>query len=414
MADTIGNNISTPVMIYGRAPNGTLQAATTDGSGNLNITGAGGGGSGTVTNIATTSPITGGPITTTGTIACATCVTSAASITSNVIPKGSGGAQGLANSSITDNGTTVSTTEPLITSAAGVLSQSALNVTGAPVTGGSGTTTFPLVYIDSGAAPTTFNTNGTLLGLNAPSGFTGNLIDMYVNGVVAATVTSGGAFTTTGSQAAGTAGQIGINGRSGFRSAANGRAQINSNANPTNGLTRLTFGTEATNNPAFSFDGTTATITTCDGAGVAANGIMNSALYKSGGTSGVSAGSFATVTAITTVGGIVTQLTGTSDERLKDAQAYQDGLSVIEHIQPVKYRWNEKGQKHTGISGDKEFVGFLAQNVQTVLPEAITNTEKSKDGSEEYLSFDDRPVVAALVNAVKELSARLKSLEAKQ
>lgn len=33
----------------------------------------GGGGSGTVTNIATTSPITGGPITTTGTIACATC-----------------------------------------------------------------------------------------------------------------------------------------------------------------------------------------------------------------------------------------------------------------------------------------------------------------------------------------------------
>lgn len=31
------------------------------------------GGSGTVTNIATTSPITGGPITTTGTIACATC-----------------------------------------------------------------------------------------------------------------------------------------------------------------------------------------------------------------------------------------------------------------------------------------------------------------------------------------------------
>lgn len=35
--------------------------------------GGGGGGSGTVTNIATTGPITGGPITTTGTIGCATC-----------------------------------------------------------------------------------------------------------------------------------------------------------------------------------------------------------------------------------------------------------------------------------------------------------------------------------------------------
>lgn len=50
----------------------------------------GGGGSGTVTSIATTSPITGGPITTTGTIACATCVTSTASLTSNRLMTGAG------------------------------------------------------------------------------------------------------------------------------------------------------------------------------------------------------------------------------------------------------------------------------------------------------------------------------------
>ena len=37
---------------------------------------SGGGGSGTVTSVATTSPITGGTITGTGTIACATCTTS--------------------------------------------------------------------------------------------------------------------------------------------------------------------------------------------------------------------------------------------------------------------------------------------------------------------------------------------------
>lgn len=47
--------------------------------------------SGTVTSIATTSPITGGTITTTGTIACATCVTSAASLTSNQLVLGAGG-----------------------------------------------------------------------------------------------------------------------------------------------------------------------------------------------------------------------------------------------------------------------------------------------------------------------------------
>lgn len=60
-------------------------------------------GSGSVTSIATTSPITGGTITTTGTIACATCVTSAASLTSNSVLIG-GGSQ--ASSSISPSTTT--------------------------------------------------------------------------------------------------------------------------------------------------------------------------------------------------------------------------------------------------------------------------------------------------------------------
>jgi len=47
-------------------------------------------GGGTVTNIATTGPITGGPITGTGTIACATCVTSSTSLTLNSLMVGAG------------------------------------------------------------------------------------------------------------------------------------------------------------------------------------------------------------------------------------------------------------------------------------------------------------------------------------
>jgi len=47
-------------------------------------------GSGSVTSIATSSPITGGTITTSGTIACATCVTSAASLTNNAFLMGAG------------------------------------------------------------------------------------------------------------------------------------------------------------------------------------------------------------------------------------------------------------------------------------------------------------------------------------
>ena len=43
-----------------------------------------------ITSLATTSPITGGPITTTGTIACPTCVTSAAALTANGVIYGGG------------------------------------------------------------------------------------------------------------------------------------------------------------------------------------------------------------------------------------------------------------------------------------------------------------------------------------
>jgi hypothetical protein len=53
-----------------------------------------------VTSIATTSPITGGTITSTGTIACATCVTSASSLTNYGVVAGSGGGQGSATISV--------------------------------------------------------------------------------------------------------------------------------------------------------------------------------------------------------------------------------------------------------------------------------------------------------------------------
>jgi hypothetical protein len=53
----------------------------TDSSGNLLAVVSGGSGVGTVTSVATTSPITGGTITGTGTIACATCLVSTTPVT---------------------------------------------------------------------------------------------------------------------------------------------------------------------------------------------------------------------------------------------------------------------------------------------------------------------------------------------
>ena len=111
---------------------------------------------------------------------------SAAALTTNVVPKAviSSGNMLITNSTITDSGTVVSTTEPFTTSYTGTASQSALYATGAPYTGGTATTNFPLVYINDGTGPTTFSTAGTEFGINTPNAFTGNLIDAHVNGGV--------------------------------------------------------------------------------------------------------------------------------------------------------------------------------------------------------------------------------------
>jgi hypothetical protein len=142
----------------------------------------------------------------------------------------------------------------------------------------------------------------------------------------------------------------------------------------------------------------------------AANGVVatpTAGVYYSGGTAGVSAGPFAAITSIQTIGGIVTTLADVSDERLKDHSPYIGGLKEVLGITPIKYAWNSEGQKITGFSKDRLFIGFRAQDIQKVIPEAVTQSASNP----EYLGFDDRPVIAALVNAVKELSAKNDDLE---
>jgi hypothetical protein len=102
--------------------------------------------------------------------------------TVNVLMKWGGAATAPGNSSVTDNGTTIAATEPITTSYNGTASQSSLYVTGTPYTGGTTTTNFPLFNLGNGSAVTTWSANGTMKGIDAPSGFTGNLEDYHING----------------------------------------------------------------------------------------------------------------------------------------------------------------------------------------------------------------------------------------
>ena len=77
-------------------------------------------------------------------------------------------------------------------------------------------------------------------------------------------------------------------------------------------------------------------------------------------------------------------------------------------LHPVLYHWNEKGQKITGFTPDVEQAGFIAQNVKKAIPDA-SGTEI--DGGVEYLTVRDRPIIAALVNAVQEQQKQIEELK---
>lgn len=74
-------------------------------------------------------------------------------------------------------------TAPQVISSSGTASTSGLTLKGSLISGGSGTTTIPQLYLNYGAvAPTSWNSNGQIFGINAPSGYSGDLISCHING----------------------------------------------------------------------------------------------------------------------------------------------------------------------------------------------------------------------------------------
>ncbi len=93
-----------------------------------------------------------------------------------------------------------------------------------------------------------------------------------------------------------------------------------------------------------------------------------------------------------------------SDARLKDVQGeFTRGLAAIETLQPIYY--NYKKDNPLGLPSQKQYVGFIAQEVQKVIPEAV-ETEKS-----EYLHLNNDAILWTMFNAIKELKAENEMLK---
>jgi hypothetical protein len=96
-------------------------------------------------------------------------------------------------STVTYDGSILTTSGRFINSYNATASSPAKAFTGTWFTGGTGTTTKPQVLIEpTGATSTAWSTSGTGLGVNAASGFAGNLLDLQVNGTSKARISSAG------------------------------------------------------------------------------------------------------------------------------------------------------------------------------------------------------------------------------
>ena len=89
-----------------------------------------------------------------------------------------------------------------------------------------------------------------------------------------------------------------------------------------------------------------------------------------------------------------------SDERLKVIEGFYTATSSIERIlglAPIQYHWAST----TGFDTTTLYTGFSAQNVQEFIPEAVGEDPHG------FLTLSDRPILATVVNAIKELWERV-------
>ena len=86
----------------------------------------------------------------------------------------------------------------------------------------------------------------------------------------------------------------------------------------------------------------------------------------------------------------------------KNIKPLENSLDKIKNLQGVSFTW-----KKPGLSNIVDDIGFIAQDVKNVLPTLVRENENGK------LSMRHQGVIPILVEAIKELEARVKELENK-
>lgn len=122
--------------------------------------------------------------------------------------------------------------------------------------------------------------------------------------------------------------------------------------------------------------------------------------------------------------------TDSSDSRIKNViGSYTGGLAELVKLNPVRFTYKGNDSKyimpesrsadtiseHQSVVG-KEFIGLIAQEAETAMPEMVTLETSHIDGVAvpDLRVLDPTAIVYALINAVKELSDRIVALESRK
>jgi hypothetical protein len=104
---------------------------------------------------------------------------------------------------------------------------------------------------------------------------------------------------------------------------------------------------------------------------------------------------------------IANSIAGSSDARFKtNITSIENPLQKVLQLRGVNFDWNKKAFPDRSFS-DSRAIGFIAQEVEKVLPE-IVQTEKTAEG---YKAVQYDKVVALLVEAIKEQQKQINSLK---
>ena len=96
----------------------------------------------------------------------------------------------------------------------------------------------------------------------------------------------------------------------------------------------------------------------------------------------------------------------TSDRRFKDnIQPIQNALSKVESISGNTFDWKEELKELHGYEGRD--IGVIAQEIEQIAPELVSTRENG------YKAVKYEKIVPLLIEAIKELSAKVKELEKK-